>query len=201
MTQLTPPPVVLESADAKQVIHFFWEGDRYAHRIELGDGRTLHSVEGDSDTIPGSAKAWPCSPPIQQISLEEINGSPTVLGVGSAGSGHWSFSVEPTPTGFRYDVACRAKDDAAWLGSSYRTNDKTSVVAGEDSVLSQHPADMNPKENGQPKNNQLGEASSDSASVSSSEASSDSGQARFCASVSPVSTAASQTSRWRYEVS
>ena len=47
----------------------------------------LRSMEGTpSDDFPPS-------PPLQQMHLQEINGTPVLLAVGMAGRGHWSASI------------------------------------------------------------------------------------------------------------
>ena len=101
-------------------VRFFWRGDRHGHTISVlaGDRATdvLESVEGTS------ADVWPPSPPLQQLSVEEIRPQTRVaLLVGMAGKSHWSMSVEPAGdrTGFVFDVACRSRDPAGQLGSCY----------------------------------------------------------------------------------
>lgn len=67
-----------------------WTVDRYQHQIGwLIDGvehAALESCEGTPDDV------WPPSPPIQQFSMQMIDGNPALLGVGMAGRGHWSAS-------------------------------------------------------------------------------------------------------------
>ena len=67
-----------------------WSVDRYQHRIGwLLDGvehAALESCEGSP------ADDWPLSPPMQQFSMQQIDGNPALLGVGMAGRGHWSAS-------------------------------------------------------------------------------------------------------------
>jgi hypothetical protein len=102
-------------------IGFDWHDDRYAHKIfAAAAGRlfpVLESIEGsDQDD-------WPASPPLQQLSIEELRpGVSVALLVGMAGKSHWSVSIEPTEnkTGFIFDVACRLKSDEGRLLSSYR---------------------------------------------------------------------------------
>lgn len=124
----TPPPIRLRaplSPGAVEAItlEFRWSVDRFGHRIEVAGQTVAESIDGDG------GQGWPPSPPLQQLSLEEIDGHPTLLGVGSAGRCHWSVSVAPLPTsvgsGFVFDWACRVKGLAEpspdrWLGSRYR---------------------------------------------------------------------------------
>lgn len=86
--------------------------------------------------------AWPPSPPIQQVSIETIEGCNVALGVGCAGTSHWSLSVEPTADGFRFDWACRTKETPARLGTTYlieKAEDQAAVrfAAEQGSVVSQ----------------------------------------------------------------
>jgi hypothetical protein len=104
----SPPPNVisLSSADGLHRLEFQWQSDRFTHRVLLDHRVVAQSVEGNSQS------PWPASPPIQQLSLESIDGKPTALGVGAAGRSYWSFSAqftsmsEGTPA-IRFDVAAR----------------------------------------------------------------------------------------------
>ncbi len=81
-------------------------------RIQL-----LESIEGTADQL------WPSSPPFQEAHLEpRADGRQVVLLVGMAGSSHWSASVEIDPQTHTalFDVACRMRGPADWLGSRYR---------------------------------------------------------------------------------
>jgi len=93
------------------------QSDRYSHRIVSADGTPLlTSIEGSDQDV------WPPSPPLQQLSIEEIRpGVEVALLVGMAGKSHWSVSIEPLADkcGFVFDVACRLREAAGWLGSSY----------------------------------------------------------------------------------
>jgi hypothetical protein len=99
-------------------VEFSWREDRFVHEFVLPDGSRIASIEGDA------AESWPPSPPLQQLSLERIDGCEVILGVGAAGIGHWSISVESTVIpeqrhAFKFDLACRCKTECDWLGSSY----------------------------------------------------------------------------------
>lgn len=105
---------------------FHWCGDRFSHVIEAGGRVVAESVEGDS------ASLWPPSPPIQQLSLETLDGRPTLLGVGAAGRSHWSVSVQAVPHDraavFEFDWACRFKSAPDALGTEYRLHDSVRVT-------------------------------------------------------------------------
>jgi hypothetical protein len=105
--------------------------DRWEHRLcraaPAGESPLieLRSCESRPDS------AWPKSPPIQQLVLEDLPDSgPTLLGVGMAGSGHWSLSIHCDPSlGLVFDVACRIGSDLpSWLGSSYLSPLPASVL-------------------------------------------------------------------------
>ncbi len=109
-------------------VRFFWEGNRFRHRVSLCDSHGT-IVESWCDSSDAGETNWPSSAPIQQLSREEINGQMTLLGVGQAGLSHWSVCVEPTERnympGFKFDFACRAKAMPQWLGSTYRIDTRS----------------------------------------------------------------------------
>lgn len=88
----TPPAHQLQTENGSLQIRFEWQQDRYAHVVrwqsESGEVVEARSVEGSSD------QDWPASPALQQLSTETIEGVPTILGVGCAGSSHFSVSVQ-----------------------------------------------------------------------------------------------------------
>ncbi|CAD76225.1 MAG TPA: hypothetical protein DDX19_14225 [Rhodopirellula baltica] len=88
----TPPAHQLQTENGSLQIRFEWQQDRYAHIVrwqsETGEVAEARSVEGSSD------QDWPASPALQQLSTETIEGVPTILGVGCAGSSHFSVSVQ-----------------------------------------------------------------------------------------------------------
>jgi hypothetical protein len=98
---------------------FVWNGDRYAHRLQMTDGgeeevclESLEGVDGEN---------WPPSPALQQLSFQPAaSGSPCALLVGMAGKSHWSMSVEANELSLLFDVACRVHEPPERLGSRYR---------------------------------------------------------------------------------
>ena len=121
----TPPELALQVIDRDgrglRVV-FQRQADRWTHRIEIIDGAQscclLTSVEGTSD------QPWPPSPPLQQLSIEELApGNRVALLLGMAGRSHWSASVEcdPASLSLLFDVACRVQQPPQCLGSCYRT--------------------------------------------------------------------------------
>lgn len=123
-TPAPPPPVTAtDPTTGRGVrIRFVWVGDRFGHVVERLEGESataeLTSVESDSSA------AWPESPPLQQISVEQIGSATAALGVGGAGQSHWSLSVlavehQGRPA-LQFDVAVRSSGDAGYLGSTYQ---------------------------------------------------------------------------------
>ncbi|MCL4203364.1 MAG: hypothetical protein KJ000_12755 [Pirellulaceae bacterium] len=98
---------------------FVWNGDRYAHRLQMTDGgeeevclESLEGVDGEN---------WPPSPALQQLSFQSgASGEPCALLVGMAGKSHWSMSVEANELSLLFDVACRVHEPPERLGSRYR---------------------------------------------------------------------------------
>lgn len=126
MADATPADVTLSSIDGRLKILFQWQRDRFAQRLLVDGVEVGRSVEGDAET------AWPPSPPIQQLSRERIAGRDVVLGVGGAGRGHWSISVEPIAedaSAMKFDLACRGGGEDRSLGSEYELDDSLTLTA------------------------------------------------------------------------
>lgn len=120
---MTPHPLdSLDDSGNGVRLHFCWQGDRFMHFIEeiqrgVTTGNSLCSIESDAEEY------WPTSPPIQQLSLETIGVTPTVLGVGATGAGHWSISAQPATVdnkiGIVFDVALKLSMPLSQCGSQY----------------------------------------------------------------------------------
>lgn len=134
----TARPLRLSLPDQSLQVEFTWRGDRFAHEIILPAGTPVASIEGDTDD------SWPPSPPVQQLSKERIGDADALLGVGAAGRSHWSLSVEIVGDlnhqAFKFDLACRAKGEAEFLGSTYGRSEDVHIIPGEGSELLTTPA-------------------------------------------------------------
>ena len=119
-----PEPVSMEDTTGNCQLVFAWNADRFDHRVTRGEA-SASSV--NDDTNP----AWPCSPPLQQLSKEQIGDQIVVLGVGCAGTSHFSVSVEPIENGFRFDWACKTKETPERLCSTYRVIGSVELQAGD----------------------------------------------------------------------
>lgn len=118
LSEDAPEPRSLSRLDSNGLcLELFRQRDRYHHRIVAADGTPLlTSIEGNDQDD------WPPSPPLQQLSIEEIRpGVEVALLVGMAGKSHWSVSIEPQldHPGFIFDVACRIAQSPTCLGSRY----------------------------------------------------------------------------------
>lgn len=97
----------LELKTSTWKVHCVFVNDRYAFEIHRHDGSQwqllLKTPLGDT------ADDWPCNPPLQQISYEDLGqGIPAILGMGMAGTSHWSLSIhEDRDQSLVVDVACR----------------------------------------------------------------------------------------------
>lgn len=112
----------LVTRDGRLRVEFEWVEDRFVHRISIDGAEVGESIDGDG------SEPWPPSPPIQQLLSQEIDGSPAILGVGAAGKGHWSISVElDGDQAIAFDLACRCKETPEFLGSSYRLEPSVSI--------------------------------------------------------------------------
>lgn len=122
MPHAIPSDLVIAARDGRLRVEFHFQCDRFIQQLFVDSLRVGTSIEGDPE------ETWPSSPPLQQLSLEEIDGSKAILGVGAAGKGHWSISVESDvpgqgPDGIRFDLACQSGERPAFLGSSYHLSD------------------------------------------------------------------------------
>ena len=106
----------LTSADQRLRVDFTYRVDRFVQTLFLNDSEVGTSVEGDQGSL------WPPSPPIQQLSGQQMDRSLVILGVGAAGRSHWSVSIERDrdPSAVLFDVACRCGQPPIWLGNTYR---------------------------------------------------------------------------------
>ena len=121
-----PGVVGLASEDGRLCVKFSWREDRFAHRILLDGHEVARSVEGDA------SQPWPPSPPLQQLSREQIQGVATILAVGAAGQTHFSLSAsidvrEGETASVRFDWAARCKTGAALIQSIYQITDSIVV--------------------------------------------------------------------------
>ena len=124
-----------DTAGRRLKVRFFQQADRYAHSVWWVDGDSetilLESVEGDDRA------AWPPSPPLQQLTVEDRpDGGRVLLLVGMAGTSHWSLSVEPHPSdpAFLFDVACRIKGECRRLGNQYRCHARPAAPRGPQTI-------------------------------------------------------------------
>ncbi len=109
------------SHDATQLAaEFNVDHDRVTHRIlQSCDGETravLASYEGDPSL------AWPPSPVVQQLdACRTAEGMESLVAVGMAGVSHWSLAVDvdANERAIVFDIACRLKAPADFLGSTY----------------------------------------------------------------------------------
>lgn len=90
-----------------------WRKDRFVHTIGVvADGNKTPLLRSDED-VPD--QLWPCSPPLQQISKQLIDGAPALLGLGMAGKSHYStsFLLTETEDGLQLliESACSVHDD------------------------------------------------------------------------------------------
>ena len=87
MADLKPSGASLSTDDGRLQVDFQWHRDRFVHKVFVDQREVGFGVEGES------IDPWHASPPVQQISREEIDGASVILVVGAAGQVHWSISV------------------------------------------------------------------------------------------------------------
>lgn len=107
---------------------FTWSGDRWSHRVTVGDA-AWESVEGPR--AEDGDERWPASPVLVELSRIDTSHGPAILGVGLAGRSHFSASIAPDPAAAdraRFEIACRYNEPPTWLGSTYRAGAQTATV-------------------------------------------------------------------------
>ena len=118
MAEAKPQSLTLETSNGRLRVAFHWQRDRFVQQLFVDSVEAGNSIEGDAQF------AWPSSPPLQQLSLEEINGSKVILGVGAAGQGHWSTKMKvPTRSSLNWPVGPSSSHRflAAPIGSMIRS--------------------------------------------------------------------------------
>ena len=131
MVEVDQQVFAIATVDGRLRVEFRRKQDRFAHRVLLDQVEVARSVEGDP------SDPWPDSPPLQQLSLEQIKGTETILAVGSAGRSHWSLSVEiepnlEGPSRVRFDLAARCRDHpSGGIRSTYLAADSIFVEPSE----------------------------------------------------------------------
>ena len=114
-----------------------WVADRFHHEVLLVTPESVESLLKSKEGTPEDD--WPTSPPLQDVSVQEVHGNPTMLGVGMAGESHWSLSFMATdeqPVAVNCDIACLVrKAPGGPVGSIYRL-ESTARQSGGQVVLS-----------------------------------------------------------------
>ena len=118
------------------LVEWWPQADRHAYgisRLHRGEWRSLFSsLEGKPD------EPWPVSPPMQQLVQDPGQGSATLLGVGMAGSSHWSLSIslasqrKPTLL-IETAIRVRQKPDG-WIGSHFSLSEGVSAFSQDGGV-------------------------------------------------------------------
>ncbi len=110
------PLLLNEPTGCGLAIVFHKAGDRHRHDVSRSEGGgSILLRSRDTGT------AWPSSPPLQQLVRQVRNGHALILGLGTAGTSHWSASFETIEEGATVEVqvACRLGGPASWLGTTY----------------------------------------------------------------------------------
>ena len=118
-------------------IQAIWVADRFHHEVLLVTPDSSESLLKSKEGTPEDD--WPTSPPLQDISVQEVHGNPALLGVGMAGKSHWSLSFMATDQGqvaMNCDIACLTrKTPDGPVGSIYRLK-SSAQQSGRQVILS-----------------------------------------------------------------
>ena len=101
---------------------FHWQIDRWIHSLHAcqPDGSRGPACWLTAPPRPDDDPQWPSSPPL--VELADVHGphSTALVGVGRAGTSHYSASITSQPDGgICFEIACRLRADRGWLGSTY----------------------------------------------------------------------------------
>jgi len=118
--------IVSKSSDEQRIeletaglcLRFARVGDRFQLRLLVNGATLLEAADG------GTQDAWPAAPPLQQLHEQVLPTGPVVLGVGSAGTTHWSASFAIQKPGVVWcEYAARVsrtwEPASQWLGTSF----------------------------------------------------------------------------------
>jgi hypothetical protein len=122
-------------AGLRVVAQFAWHVDRYIHKISLIPVHAAGpSPSGDDSRIRvantgADDPRWPLSPPLQQLDVCTLgDGRQGLVGLGMAGSSHWSLAVVAEEQWLWFDVACRVQQPPGFLQTAYRLDEGCEVV-------------------------------------------------------------------------
>ena len=121
------------SSDRVQVV-FRWVGDRWVHALHAlcPDGSRAAACWQTAPVAPGDEASWPSSPPLVELGDVPLPQGTAIVGVGSAGTTHYSVSVSAAPEGgLRFEFACRLLTPAGWLGTTYAAGEAATTLAIE----------------------------------------------------------------------
>ena len=114
-------------------IQFQWREDRFVQEVGYVVASeffpVMSSVDGDS------ASAWPPSPPLQNLHEQTVNGRQVLMGLGAAGTTHWSATFEASDNQIVCHFAARVQNKAEFLGSTFQRHS----LAEENKVVDELP--------------------------------------------------------------
>lgn len=121
------------ASDRVEVV-FRWTGDRWVHALHAlaVDGSRGRACWQTAPVSPGDEASWPSSPPLVELVDVPMPQGTAIVGVGSAGTTHYSLSVSTAPEGgLRFEFACRLVTLAGWLGTTYAAGRAAPTLAIE----------------------------------------------------------------------
>jgi hypothetical protein len=135
--ELKPPTAQLATHGGiwRLAVSFHWRVDRFEHRVvavrhdeALNETRDETADSDSSNIVLPLVRMvadrlvcdWPANPPLQQLDECVLSGQRRgLVGLGMAGTSHWSLAVEADERGLWFDVACRIQRPPAGLQTSY----------------------------------------------------------------------------------
>lgn len=123
----------IELKTAGLCLRFSRIGDRFQLRLQVDGALLLETVNSGAD------EAWPAAPPLQQLHEQVLPTGAVVLGVGSAGTTHWSASFAAKGPGVVWcEYAARVSRTWApkseWLGTSFQIAEGWALSLGQNEL-------------------------------------------------------------------
>jgi hypothetical protein len=123
----------IELETAGLCLRFVRIGDRFQLRVSIDGALFLEAAAGSDN------QAWPAAPPLQQLHEQVLPTGPVVLGVGSAGTTHWSASFAAKEPGVVWcEYAARVSrtwaPESEWLGTSFRIGEGWDLSLGQNEL-------------------------------------------------------------------
>lgn len=133
-------PRVQTLSSGRIEVVFRWQEDRWVHSLHILQSSTSRGPACWQTALSGphDDPNWPTSPPLVELAKVDSLQGAALVGVGQAGTSHFSVSVTAEAGGtLRFEAACRISGEPGWLGSAYTAVETTASQQLEIEPLSE----------------------------------------------------------------